>query len=260
MATLTVASWNVNSLNVRLDQVLDWLREFDVDLLCLQELKMESQKIDSSLFDSIGYGIYALGQKTYNGVALISKHPITDLVENLPNYEDPQKRLLAGTLSIDKKQVRIVNVYCPNGSDLESPKFSYKMEWFSALRTYIEDQLNTNENLILTGDFNIAPKDEDIHPKYLGPILISPQERAHFEALLDLGLVDTFRLFEQKQNSFSWWDYRQFGFKRNAGLRIDHILASSSLGKKCYKSWIDKKQRAHERPSDHAPVLAEFKL
>lgn len=258
MVNFSIASWNVNSLNVRLDQVLDWLQKNNVEILCLQELKLESHKIDPTLFEKIGYQIYSLGQKTYNGVALVSKTPIRDIQENLPNLEDDQKRLLAATYEYKGEPLRVINVYCPNGSDLESPKFVYKMRWFEALSDYVEQQLKLYKRLILTGDFNIAPKDEDIHNKYLGPILISPQEREHFNRIISLGLNDSFRLFEQEPKSYSWWDYRQFGFKRNAGLRIDHILISNALKDLCTKSWIDKNQRGHERPSDHAPVIAEF--
>ncbi|MDO5679273.1 MAG: exodeoxyribonuclease III [Pelistega sp.] len=257
---MKIASWNVNSLSVRLPQVIDWLNQSQVDVLCLQELKMESHKFPQEAFQEIGYHAVWSGQKTYNGVAILSKTPMQSVQINNPHYDDEQQRLIAVDLATDKGALRIIDVYCPNGSELGSDKYTYKMRWYEGLKRYIQEQLNAYPNLVLTGDFNIAPEDADVHAKYTGDILISPPEREHFQALLALGLHDSFRLFEQEEKSFSWWDYRQFGFKRNAGLRIDHLLISQALKPHCTASTIDKIPRAWERPSDHTPVIVELDL
>lgn len=257
---MKIASWNVNSLTVRQPQVLQWLEQSQVDVLCLQELKMESHKFPHEAFAEIGYQALWSGQKTYNGVAILSKTPLLETQVNLPLYSDEQQRLVAATLETAQGPLRVIDVYCPNGSSLDSDKFVYKMQWFEALRAYIHEQLTIYPKLVLTGDFNIAPDDRDVHAKYSGDILVSPPERAHFQALLDLGLHDSFRLFAQEEKSFSWWDYRQFGFKRNAGLRIDHLLISEDLKPLCMASTIDKEPRAWERPSDHTPVIVTLDL
>ncbi|MCQ9328721.1 exodeoxyribonuclease III [Pelistega suis] len=256
---MKIASWNVNSLSVRLEQVIDWLNSSQVDVLCLQELKMETHKFPEEAFKAIGYHAAWSGQKTYNGVAILSKTALNNIQINNPLYSDEQQRLIAA--DIEKANgdiVRVIGVYCPNGSSLESDKFAYKMAWFEALQHYIKAQLTQYPQLVLTGDFNIAPEDRDVHAKYSGDILVSPAERTHFQALLDLGMKDSFRLFEQEEKSFSWWDYRQFGFKRNAGLRIDHLLISDALVPHCIASTIDKAPRGNERPSDHTPVVVEI--
>ncbi len=257
---MKIASWNVNSLSVRLPQVIDWLNQSQVDVLCLQELKMESHKFPHEALQEIAYHAVWSGQKTYNGVAILSKTPMLSVQINNPHYEDEQQRLLAVEIATDQGPLRIIDVYCPNGSELGSDKYTYKMRWYEGLKRYIQEQLNTYPNLVLTGDFNIAPEDCDVHAKYTGEILISPPERAHFQELLSLGLYDSFRLFEQEEKSFSWWDYRQFGFRRNAGLRIDHLLISEALKPLCTASTIDKVPRAWERPSDHTPVIVELDL
>ncbi len=257
---MKIASWNVNSLTVRLPQVVDWLKSSQVDVLCLQELKMESHKFPHEVFQEINYHAVWSGQKTYNGVAILSKTPLQTVQINNPYYEDEQQRLLAVDVATEQGTLRVIDVYCPNGSEVDSDKYVYKMQWYEGLRRYIQEQLATYPNLVLTGDFNIAPEDRDVHVKYTGDILISPPERAHFQALLDLGLYDSFRLFEQEEKSFSWWDYRQFGFRRNAGLRIDHLLISEALKPLCLASTIDKEPRAWERPSDHTPVIVELAM
>lgn len=257
---MKIASWNVNSLSVRLEQVTAWLTQSQVDVLCLQELKMESHKFPVEAFQAIGYHAAWSGQKTYNGVAILSKTPLTNVQINNPLFADDQQRLIAADIQRGTHALRVVGVYCPNGSSLDSDKFVYKMNWFEALRHYIKEQLQQYPALILTGDFNIAPEDRDVHAKYSGDILVSPAERAQFQQLLDLGMKDSFRLFEQAEKSFSWWDYRQFGFKRNAGLRIDHLLISHALVDKCLASTIDKNPRGNERPSDHTPVIVELAI
>lgn len=257
---MKIASWNVNSLSVRLEQVTAWLTQSQVNVLCLQELKMESHKFPVEAFQAIGYHAAWSGQKTYNGVAILSKTPLTNVQINNPLFADDQQRLIAADIQIGTQALRVVGVYCPNGSSLDSDKFVYKMNWFEALRHYVKEQLQQYPALILTGDFNIAPEDRDVHAKYSGDILVSPAERAQFQQLLDLGMKDSFRLFEQAEKSFSWWDYRQFGFKRNAGLRIDHLLISNALVDKCLASTIDKKPRGNERPSDHTPVIVELAM
>ncbi|MDY3331597.1 MAG: exodeoxyribonuclease III, partial [Pelistega sp.] len=209
---MKIASWNVNSLSVRLDQVIDWLNSSQVDVLCLQELKMETHKFPEEAFKAIGYHAAWSGQKTYNGVAILSKTSLENVQINNPLYPDEQQRLIAADIKNGETTVRVIGVYCPNGSSLESDKFTYKMAWFEALRQYMQAQLAQYPQVVLTGDFNIAPEDRDAHAKYNGDILVSPMERAHFQALLDLGMKDSFRLFEQEEKSFSWWDYRQFGF------------------------------------------------
>ncbi|NEN75106.1 exodeoxyribonuclease III [Pelistega sp. NLN82] len=257
---MKIASWNVNSLSVRLEQVVEWLSHHPVDVLCLQEIKMETHKFPEDTFKSIGYHAVWSGQKTYNGVAIISKQKAEQVQINNPLFEDEQQRLIAADFTTQQGKIRVIGVYCPNGSSLESNKFIYKMAWFDALNTYIKDQLTHYPQLVLTGDFNIAPEDRDVHAKYSGDILVSPQERAQFTHLLNLGLKDSFRLFEQEEKSFSWWDYRQFAFKRNAGVRIDHLLISDTLIDKCIASTIDKTPRTNERPSDHTPVIVELAI
>lgn len=255
---MQIATWNVNSLKVRLPQVIDWLQQSNCDVLCLQELKMETHKFPLDTFQDLGFHCAYTGQKTYNGVAIISRYPIHDIVLNNPHFEDPQQRLVSATLDTPLGAVRVICAYCPNGSEVGSEKYHYKLQWFEALQIWIKAQQACFEHVVLTGDFNIAPEDQDVHDKYQGELLISPAERSAFQALLGLGLCDAFRLFEQAPKSYSWWDYRMMGFRRNAGLRIDHILISSSLQKYCQSCEIDKAPRANEQPSDHTPVIARF--
>ena len=255
---LRVASWNVNSLRVRQQQVLDWLAEHAPDVLALQETKLADDNFPVDAFREAGYHALYSGQKTYNGVALLSREPAggDDIATALPGVEDPQKRVLAATYG----DLRVVNLYVPNGQEVGSDKFDYKLDWLERLAGYLEEQLAAHPRLVVVGDFNIAPEPRDVHDPELweGRVLFSEPERAAFQRLLGLGLADTFRLFEQEEASYSWWDYRMNGFRRNRGLRIDHILASTALAEDCRLSLIDREPRGWERPSDHAPVLAEF--
>ena len=254
-----IATWNVNSLKIRLPQVIDWLKENPVDFLCLQELKQDNEFFDLAAFEEIGYTACWSGQKTYNGVATISRTAAKDVIRNNPLFEDHQQRLIAATYDSEQGPIRVINVYCPNGSAVGSDKYDYKLAWYKELTNFLKGEMEKYEHLILTGDFNIAPEDRDVHDGYKGDILISPPERAALQELLDLGLHDAFRLFEQEEKSFSWWDYRMMGFRRNAGLRIDHILITDSLKQLCEACWVDKEPRRLERPSDHAPVVADIK-
>ena len=258
MTTFTIATWNVNSLKVRLPQVLDYMAQNTVDVLCLQETKMTDDVFPAQAFVDAGLHVSFTGQKTYNGVAIVSRLPQTDIQKNLPNFDDAQQRLIAATIN----GVRIICAYVVNGQSLESEKFEYKMNWLAALHEYLASEMKEYPQLALLGDFNIAPEDRDVHnpEKWVGCNLVSPQERGFLQGYLDLGLSDSFRLFEQADKSYSWWDYRQAGFRRNAGLRIDLILLTETLAKNCTSSTIDKEPRRHEQPSDHTPVLATIAL
>ncbi len=249
------ATWNVNSLKVRLPQVLEWLAEHtDITALCLQETKMDDPVFPQAEIEAAGFYVAFAGQKTYNGVAIIARAPIEDVVINIPNFEDHQKRVITATVN----GIRLVDVYIPNGQSLDSEKFPYKLAWLAALKDYIAAELKQHNQLVLLGDYNIAPEDSDVHDikKWAGGVLVSPEERGFFYDLIQLGLVDSFKLFEQPEKSFSWWDYRGFSFKKNAGLRIDHILLSSTLASQCIACEIDVEPRKNERPSDHTPVIA----
>jgi len=254
---LKLATWNVNSLTVRLPQVLDWLSAQNehggMDVLALQETKTTDDKFPKTEIEAAGYHLAFFGQKTYNGVALIAKHPITEVVHNIPGFADEMARVITATVN----GVRVVGAYFPNGQAPDSDKFVYKMAWLNALQAFIKDELSRHDKLVLMGDFNITWDDLDVwDPVALaGTIHCTDEERAHFKALLDLGLTDAFRLFEQAPKSYSWWDYREFAFKRNRGLRIDHILVSSALVKSVTACVIDKAPRKNERPSDHTPVI-----
>ena len=255
---MKIATWNVNSLKVRLPHVLEWLAANEPDVLVLQEIKQVNEMFPSAELLEAGYQSVASGQKTYNGVAVITKQIPADPVTDFPGFDDPQRRILASTIS----GVRIVDLYVPNGSEVGSEKYAYKLSWLAALEGFLEQELRQHERLVVLGDFNIAPADEDVHnaEKWGEAILCSPKEREALKRLLDLGLSDVFRQFEQAEKSFSWWDYRAAGFRRNAGLRIDLILATEALSKKCTASYVDKEPRSWERPSDHAPVVAEFDI
>lgn len=255
---MKLATWNVNSLNVRLPQVLDWLQTHPVDVLCLQELKIPDERFPLEALQEIGYQAHWAGQRTYNGVALISRQPGTDVQRNLPNYDDPQQRLLAATYDSPDGPVRVISAYCPNGQSLESDKYVYKLQWFSALHEWLQKELLAHPRLAILGDYNIAPADEDVHDpaKWANDVLVSPPEREAFQKLLGLGLHDAYRLFEQSGSPFTWWDYRRFAFRRDAGLRIDHVLLSDALRPRCSACVIDRDPRANEQPSDHAPVVA----
>ncbi|MFZ4534714.1 exodeoxyribonuclease III [Propionivibrio sp.] len=251
---MKIAAWNVNSLKVRLPQLLEWLAAQQPDVVCLQETKLEDHNFPQHEIEAAGYQVAFSGQKTYNGVALLARDAPTDVVCGNPHFPDPQKRLLAATV----KGIRVVCAYIPNGQAVGSDKYDYKLAWLSALETWISEQLAANPLLALAGDFNIAPDDRDVHnpAAWAGQILCSEPERSAFQRLLALGLKDSFRLFEQPEKSFSWWDYRMLGFQKNQGLRIDHILLSAPLAERCGAAGIDREMRKRERPSDHAPVTA----
>ena len=253
---MKLAAWNVNSLKVRLPQLLDWLAAQRPDVVCLQETKLEDQHFPQQAIEAAGYQVVFSGQKTYNGVALLARQPISDVVCGNPLFPDPQQRLLAA--SVDG--VRVICAYVPNGQAVGSDKYEYKLNWLDALNGWIGQQLADNPRLALAGDFNIAPEDRDVHDPaaWAGQILCSDDERAAFGRLLALGLADSFRLFEQPEKSFSWWDYRMLGFQRNRGLRIDHILLSAPLAERCTAAAIDRAMRKLEHPSDHAPVIADI--
>jgi len=253
---MKLATWNVNSIKVRLPQLVDWLAQARPDLVCLQELKAEEAKFPRADLAAAGYQSAVSGQKTYNGVAILSTRALLDPMVGIPGFADEQKRVIAATIG----DVRVVCVYCPNGQAVGSEKYGYKLRWYAALRDYLAGELTRHPRLAVAGDFNVAPEDRDVHdPKaWEGQVHVSDPERAAWRALLALGLQDTFRLFEQPEKIYSWWDYRMMGFRRNAGLRIDHVLASAELAKHCTASTVDKSPRKLERPSDHAPVVAEF--
>jgi len=253
---MRLATWNVNSIKVRLPQLLDWLRAASPDVVCLQELKTEEPKFPRAELEAAGYACAVNGQKTYNGVAILSRTPPVDVVADIPGFADEQRRVVAATVD----GVRVVCAYCPNGQAVGSEKYQYKLRWFAAIKDYLAAELRTHPRLAVAGDFNVAPEDRDVHdPKaWEGQVHVSEPERAAWRALLELDLKDSFRLFEQPEKIYSWWDYRMLGFRRNAGLRIDHILLSQPLAQACTASTIDKAPRKLERPSDHAPVLAEI--
>ena len=253
---MKLATWNVNSLAVRLPQLIDWLALHQPDALCLQETKLTDDKFPHAEIAAAGYQSQWFGQKTYNGVALLSKATATDIVRNIPGHDDPQARVIAGTVG----GVRIVGVYVPNGQSVDSEKFPYKLAWLSALHQWLETELVAHPQLVLLGDYNIAPEDRDVHDPVLwaGEVLCTPEERAHFKALIGIGLHDSFRLFDQAPKQYSWWDYRMLGFQKNKGLRIDHILVSEALKARVTSCVIDRLTRKNERPSDHAPVIVEL--
>ena len=253
---MKIATWNVNSMKVRLPHVAEWLQANDPDVLVLQEIKQLTENFPADELQAIGYQSIASGQKTYNGVAVIGKTPCTNPITDFPDFDDPQRRVLACTVD----GVRVIDLYIPNGSEVGSEKYAYKLEWLASLKRFLESEMQQHENVVVLGDFNIAPADEDVHDpeKWGDAILCSPPERAALTSLLDLGLTDVFRKFEHPEKTFSWWDYRAAGFRRNAGLRIDLILTSASMTERCTASYVDKEPRAWERPSDHAPVVAEF--
>jgi len=243
-------------MNVRLPHVIEWLQNHEPDVLVLQEIKQLTEKFPADTLREIGYHSIASGQKTYNGVAVISKEAPDGPVTDFPGFEDPQRRILASTTG----DVRVIDLYVPNGSEVGSDKYEYKLGWLASLRDFLELEMQQHENVVVLGDFNIAPADEDVHDpeKWGEAILCSPLERLALTRLLDLGLTDVFRKFEHPEKTFSWWDYRAAGFRRNAGLRIDLILTSTSMTERCTACYVDKEPRAWERPSDHAPVVAEF--
>ncbi len=250
---MKIATWNVNSLKVRLPHLLDWLVANPLDVVCLQETKSEDKNFPQAELEAAGYHCVFSGQKTYNGVAILSREPAQDVQYGIPDFEDAQKRVIAATVN----GVRVVCVYIPNGQEVGSDKYQYKLKWLAALNTWLKDELVKHPKLALLGDYNIAPDDRDVYDAvaWKDHVLCSEPERAAFKGLEQLGLRDAFRLFEQPEKSYSWWDYRMMAFRRNMGLRIDHILLGSGLH--CSACAIDKAPRKLERPSDHAPVVAE---
>ena len=258
---MKITTWNVNSLTARLQHVLDWLAANPVDVLCLQELKLTDDKFPLEALAAAGYGHCAVfGQKTYNGVALLSRVPLAGVAKNITGFEDEHSRVIAATVDSPAGALRIVNGYFVNGQEPGSEKFAYKMRWLGGLHAYVEAELAAHPNLVLLGDFNIAPEDRDsFDPVGLkDTIHHTVEERTHFSRLLALGLTDSFRLFEQPEKSYSWWDYRMLGYQKNRGLRIDHILVSAPLKPLVKACSIDRVPRKWEKPSDHAPVTLEI--
>ncbi len=259
-AGMKIATWNVNSLKVRLPQVLGWLATQSpaVDVLCVQETKLEDHNFPRAEIEAAGYHVAYSGQKTYNGVAILSRHPLTAVEPGIPGLADEQRRVISATV----QGVRIVCIYVPNGQSVDSDKYAYKLRWLAALQDWLAETLPQYSRLAVLGDYNIAPQDEDVHDPaaWAGQVLCSAPEREAFRALEQLGLVDVFRRFEQPEKSYSWWDYRMMAFRRNQGLRIDHILLSRLLAGECVACTIDKTPRKQERPSDHAPVVATLHL
>ncbi|NRT56681.1 exodeoxyribonuclease III [Sphaerotilus uruguayifluvii] len=255
---MRLATWNVNSLSVRLPQLLDWLAATTPDVVVLQETKLTDDRFPADALRAAGYACAWFGQKTYNGVALLAREPleIGDVVRNIPGFDDPQARVIAATVA----GTRIVGAYFPNGQAPDSEKFAYKLDWLAALQRWLAQELAAHPALALMGDFNIAPEDRDVHDPvaWAGQIHCTDEERAAFRALVGLGLDDAFRRFEQPERSWSWWDYRNLAFRRNQGLRIDHILLSAPLAGRATACAIDRGPRRNERPSDHAPVWVDL--
>lgn len=255
---MKIASWNVNSLNVRLPHLERWLQEFVPDVVGLQETKLDDERFPAAALDALGYRNVFLGQKTYNGVAILARgHEISDVQMGIPGFEDEQKRAIAATVN----GIRIINLYVVNGQDVGTDKYAYKMRWLEAVHDWVATELKAHPETVVMGDFNIAPDDRDVHDPEVwndGHILTSTAERAHLQALLDLGLHDAFRLHHDEGGIFSWWDYRQAAFRRGLGLRIDLTLVSDALKDRAVASGIDRETRTWERPSDHAPAWVQL--
>src|SRR5512134_2522769 len=253
---MKLATWNVNSLKVRLPHLLEWLVKHAPDVVCLQETKTEDPNFPVAAIEAAGYRTAFSGQKTYNGVAIVSHAPLADVQAGIPGFEDEQRRVVTASVG----DVGVVCAYVPNGQAVGTEKYEYKLRWLRAFAGWLRGELARHPKLVVLGDYSVAPEDRDVHdPKlWAGQVLCSEEERAAFRRLLDLGLKDSFRLFDQPEKSFTWWDYRMNQFKRNMGLRIDHILASPDLAARCTSCTIDLDPRRLERPSDHAPVLAEI--
>ena len=250
---MKLATWNINSLAVRLPQLIDWLAANPFDAIVLQETKLTDDKFPHAELQALGWRVHWFGQKTYNGVALLSRNEASDVVKNIPGSTDPQARVISATVD----GIRIVGAYVPNGQAPGTEKFAYKMQWLGELREWLRSELAVHPHLALMGDYNIAPEDRDVYDPIMwaNQILCTPEERAQFKQLCELGLHDSFRLFEQPPKSWSWWDYRMLAFRKNQGLRIDHILVSEALKPRVTACAIDKLPRKNERPSDHAPVI-----
>jgi exodeoxyribonuclease-3 len=255
---MKIATWNVNSLRVRLPHLLDWLAAHSPDAVCLQETKCEDAKFPYDELKAAGYCSLHNGQRTYNGVAILSKAEGVQTCRGIPEFQDDQSRVIAAEVG----GIQLVSVYVPNGQNVGSDKYAYKLRWFEALAGWLEGQTKIHPRIAVCGDFNVAPEDRDVHDPaaWAGQVLFSEPEKAALRRLIDLGLVDAFRLFEQPERSFTWWDYRLMAFRRKMGLRIDHVLLSPQLAQKCTVCTIDIEPRKLERPSDHAPVICEFDL
>ena len=253
---MKIASWNVNGIRARIDHVVAWIKENQPDVLALQETKVMDEMFPHEPFEAISYAVEAFGQKSYNGVANITKNTSDDTSKGMAGFNDPQTRVISTT----HDGIRVVNVYVPNGQAIGTEKFLYKLEWLSHLKNMLEYDLKEYPKMIVLGDFNIAPRDEDIHDpnEWADKILCSDQERSAFEEILSLGFHDSFRLFEKGSGFYSWWDYRAAAYRRGLGLRIDLLLASDELKSACKKGYIDEKPRALEKPSDHTPVVIEI--
>ena len=258
MSQITIATWNVNSLRVRLPQLATWVTESTPDIIALQETKLPDPDFPAAEIEALGYHCAYSGQRTYNGVAVLSRQPIEVLTTCIPGFEDEQRRVLA----VRTAGLVVIDLYIPNGQEPGSDKYAYKLRWLEALQQWLESLLHTEKHVVVLGDFNIAPEDRDVHDPaaWIGHVHVSEPERDAYRRLLQAGLVDVFRQFEQPEKSYSWWDYRAAGFRRNAGLRIDLILASTAMAQQCVAARIDKEPRRAERPSDHTPVLADFAL
>ena len=255
---MRIATWNVNSIRVRLPQLLEWLRASAPDVVALQETKIGDDAFPATELLEAGYQSVCSGQSSYNGVALLSRTVPGQVTRDMPGYDDPQRRILAASIG----GVRVVDLYVPNGQSVGSDKYFYKLGWLRALRTWLAQELTEHPQLVVLGDFNIAPEDRDVHDPlaWIGSVLVSPEEREALQALMSLGLIDVFRKFEQPARSYSWWDYRAGAFQRNNGLRIDLVLASVPLTELCTACTIDREPRRLERASDHTPVIATFDI
>ena len=255
---MQVVTWNVNSVRSRKDRVAAWLESHGPDVVCLQETKTVDETFPVDAFSALGYKLALFGQKTYNGVAILARSDLTNVRRGLPgDGPDDQKRILVA----DVAGVTVVNIYVPNGSEVGSEKFAYKMDWLQRLRAYLDDDFDPAAPMVLCGDFNIAPQERDCHDpeEWRGKVLFHPDEHAALARLRDWGLVDAFRLHHQEEGHFSWWDYRAAAFRRNRGMLIDHLLVTGSLAARCTGVVIDRDERAGEKPSDHAPVTATFR-
>ncbi len=258
MSQFKIATWNVNSLRVRLPHVQTWMRDVKPDVLVLQEIKMPSEDFPHEEFTEMGYRCVVSGQRTYNGVAILSRYEVQDVVTDIPDLDDPQRRILCATIN----GIRILDLYVPNGESVDSDKYKYKLAWLDKVDAYLKSELKQHTSMVVLGDFNIAPENIDTHdPKaWENSVLFSQPERQAFQKMLHIGFKDCFRQLAPTDQAYSWWDYRMNAFRRNIGMRIDHILASDALFAKCKSCHIDKAPRKWERPSDHAPVIAEFNL
>lgn len=255
---MKIATWNVNSIKVRLPQVLQWLAIARPDILALQETKTPDENFPAAEIQAAGYSVIFSGQKTYNGVAILSRDSAQEIVTELDNFFDHQKRILLATIG----GVRVINLYVPNGQSVVSDKYIFKLTWLEKITAYIQQELKKYSKLVVLGDFNIAPEVQDVHDPVLweGQVLFSEPERQALQKLLSIGLQDSFRLFQQPEKSFTWWDYRMLAFRMNRGLRIDHILVSEQMANACRSCVIDKEPRRWQQPSDHAPIMAEFDI